>query len=80
MRVYACNELMRCKLPQSPTKKGIPKHKLLVKHPGYLPGGPVGGILENIMQVYLPPGPQDSRWIPVPRFVGNPGILIKKPS
>ena len=32
--------------PFTPTKKEIPKHKLLVKFPGaHLPGGPVGEIL-----------------------------------
>ena len=38
-------------LPIYPQKESnserLPKHKLLVKHPGYLPGGPVGEILKK---------------------------------
>ena len=34
------------RLPQAPTKKEIPKQKLLVKFLGYLPGGYVGEILD----------------------------------
>ena len=50
------------KLPQSPTQKEIPNHKLLVKLMGaHLPGGPVGEILDYTMYIactgswFLPP-------------------------
>ena len=59
--------------PKAPQRKEF-LHKLLVKHPGYLPGV-CGWDLREYHAVDLPPT-QDSRWIPVPRFVGQ-GILKK---